>query len=75
MIALSFEYYPGGDLFEQNSEQAYVYAKKAADAGNIDGCERVAYLLDNGIGCKRNPQKAQEYRVMYEVNKNNEKDK
>lgn len=74
-IALSFEYYPGGDLFEQDSEQAYVYAKKAADAGDIDGCERVAYLLDKGIGCKRNPQKAQEYRVMYEVNKNNEKDK
>ena len=74
-IALSFEYYPGGELFEQDLEQAYVYAKKSADAGNIDGCERVAYLLDKGIGCKRNPQKAQEYRVMYEVNKNNEKDK
>lgn len=68
-IALSYQYYPGGDLFEQDSQQAYIYAKKAADAGNVDGCARVAYLLDNGIGCSRDPQKAQKYRDKYEVKK------
>lgn len=73
-IALSFQYYPGGDLFEQDSQQAYIYAKKAADAGNVDGCARVAYLLDNGIGCSKDPQKAQKYRDKYEVKKKTEKE-
>lgn len=73
-ISLSYQYYPGGDLFEQDSQQAYIYAKKAADAGNVDACARVAYLLDNGIGCSRNPQKAQKYRDKYEVKNKNEKD-
>ena len=73
-IALSFQYNPGGDLFEQDSQQAYIYANKAADAGNVDGCARVAFLLDNGIGCSKDQQKAQKYRDKYEVKKKTEKE-
>lgn len=75
LLELSNQYYPGGDMFETNSEQAYVYAKKSADAGNVDGCAKVAYLLDNGIGCYKNPQEAQKYRDKYEVQKGNKQQK
>lgn len=75
LLQLSDQYYPGGDMFETNSEQAYVYAKKSADAGNVDGCAKVAYLLDNGIGCYKNPQEAQKYRDKYEVQKGNKQQK
>lgn len=75
LLNLSFQYYPGGDMFETNSEQAYVYAKKSADSGNVDGCARVAFLLDNGIGCYKNPQEAQKYRDKYEVQKGNKQQK
>lgn len=71
LLQLSYQYYPGGDMFETNSNQAFIYAKKSADAGNVDGCAKVAYLLDNGIGCYKNPQEAQKYRDKYEVQKGN----
>ena len=66
---LSYQYYPGGDLFEENAEQAFIYAKKSAEAGNIYGRMRIAYLLDHGIGCQRNPREAQKYRDKYELQK------
>lgn len=75
LLNLSFQYYPGGDMFETNYEQAYIYAKKSADSGNVDGCARVAFLLDNGIGCYKNPQEAQKYRDKYEVKKGNKQQK
>lgn len=75
LLNLSFQYYPGGDMFETNYEQAYIYAKKSADSGNVDGCARVAFLLDNGIGCYKNPQEAQKYRDKYEVQKGNKQQK
>ena len=75
LLQLSNQYYSGGDMFETNSEQAYIYAKKSADAGNVDGCAKVAYLLDNGIGCYKNPQEAQKYRDKYEVQKGNKQQK
>lgn len=68
-LQLSYQYYPGGDLFNKDSHQAFVYAKKAADVGDVSGCELVAYLLDNGIGCSKNPKEAQRYRDKYEVQK------
>lgn len=71
--SLSYQYYPGGDLFEENAGQAFIYAKKSAEAGYLDGCRRVAYLLDHGIGCPRNPQEAQKYRDKYEVQKKENK--
>ncbi len=73
LLQLSNQYYPGGDLFETNSEQAYIYAKKSADMGNVDGCAKVAYLLDNGIGCYKDLKEAQKYRDKYEVQKNEKK--
>ena len=75
LLQLSNQYYPGGDMFETNSDQAFIYAKKSADAGNVDGCAKVAYLLDNGIGCYKNPQEAQKYRDKYEVQKGNKQQK
>lgn len=75
LLQLSNQYYPGGDMFETNSNQAFIYAKKSADAGNVDGCAKVAYLLDNGIGCYKNPQEAQKYRDKYEVQKGNKQQK
>ncbi len=73
LLQLSNQYYPGGDLFETNGEQAYIYARKSADMGNVDGCAKVAYLLDNGIGCYKDPKEAQKYRDKYEVQKNEKK--
>ena len=70
LLQLSKQYYFGSDLFESNPEQAYIYAKKSADAGNVDGCAMIAYLLDNGIGCDKNPKEAQKYRDKYQVQKN-----
>lgn len=75
LLQLSNQYYPGGDMFETSSDQAFIYAKKSADAGNVDGCAKVAYLLDNGIGCYKNPPEAQKYRDKYEVQKGNKQQK
>lgn len=69
LLQLSKQYYSGSDLFESNPDQAYVYAKKSADAGNVDGCAIVAYFLDKGIGCYKNPKEAQKYRDKYQVQK------
>lgn len=46
---------------KQDVFQAFVYAKKAADAGWIDACEMVSYLYENGIGCDKDIAKAKEY--------------
>lgn len=56
-------YYHGySDLnIKQDVFQAFVYAKKAADAGWIDACEMVSYLYENGIGCDKDIAKAKEY--------------
>ena len=69
LLQLSKHYYSGSDMFESNYVQAYIYAKKSADAGNVDGCAMVAYLLDNGKGCYKNPKEAQKYRDKYQVQK------
>lgn len=61
-VILSYQYYPGGDLFETNAEQAFAYAMRAAEADNADGCQRVAEMYDQGIGVQRNPKEAEKYR-------------
>lgn len=61
-VILSYQYYPGGDLFETNPEQAFAYAMRAAEADNADGCQRVAEMYDQGIGVQRNPKEAERYR-------------
>lgn len=61
-VLLSYQYYPGGDLFETNTEQAFAYAMRAAEADNADGCQRVAQMYDQGIGVQRDPKQAEKYR-------------
>lgn len=60
---LAQHYYSGNQLLniEKDEGQAFVYAKKAADLGNVDACGLLAYLYKNGIGCRKDPQKAKEY--------------
>lgn len=48
-------------LFDKNDQQAFIYAKIAADNGQIDACEFVAYCYENAIGCEKDPQKAKKY--------------
>jgi len=55
-------YYNGGDIVEKNENQAFIYAKMAADQNHPDACNMVAYMYDNKIGCDKDPIKAQEYR-------------
>ncbi|MBR1378757.1 MAG: sel1 repeat family protein [Bacteroidaceae bacterium] len=59
---LAMNYYNGQNGYKQDSYQAFVYSKKAADLGVVDAYEAVAYMYENGIGCDKNPQKAKEYR-------------
>lgn len=59
---LGLQYYTGKDLVDKDEQQAFVYMKMAADTGLVVACESLAYFYENGIGCKRNPQKAKEYR-------------
>ena len=54
-------YYWGNDLFEKNDQLAFLYMKKAADAGVVDACGWLAYFYREGIGCDKNPNKAKEY--------------
>lgn len=67
------EYYYGNDLLSKNYDQAFIYIKKAADSGLVDACSWLSFFYDKGIGCKKNPQKAKEYRdktlVIKEKNK------
>lgn len=71
-IILSYQYYPGGDLFEENQDQAFAYAMKAAEANNADGCMRVAEMYDQGIGVQRNPKEAEKYREKAGLAKKND---
>lgn len=59
---LAHHYYSGSDLFDKDLFEAFAYFKQAADMGNIDACQQVAYMYDNGIGCDRDPDKAKKYR-------------
>ena len=59
---LAFFYYSGSDIVDKDKKQAFIYAKMAADQNHPDACNMVAYLYENGIGCDKDPKKAQEYR-------------
>lgn len=58
---LGAQYFWGNDLFEHNTFLAFLYTKKAADAGMIDACSTMVYLYSEGIGCDKNLDKAKEY--------------
>ena len=59
---LAYFYYYGSDIVKKDDNQAFIYAKMAADQGHADACNMVAYMYDNKIGCDKDPIKAQEYR-------------
>lgn len=59
---LAFFYYSGSDIVKKDKKQAFIYAKMAADQNHPDACNMIAYLYENGIGCDKDPKKAQEYR-------------
>ncbi len=58
---LGAQYFWGNDLFEHNTFLAFLYTKKAADAGMIDACSTMVYFYSEGIGCDKNLDKAKEY--------------
>lgn len=62
MRNISREYFYGNNLFEKDEKQAFIYAKKSADLGDVDACQYVAYFYDNAIGCNKDPIEAQKYR-------------
>ena len=45
-------------------DKAYVLAQKAADTGSTEHLYWLAYMLNNGIGVEKNPEKAQQYYIM-----------
>lgn len=62
MYDLASSYYFGGDnLVEKNVRQAFIYAKKAADLGNLYACRLTSYMLENGEGCNVDPKEAKKY--------------
>lgn len=61
---LGKEYFSGNNLMEKNDSQAFIYIKKAADAGVVDACTWIAYFYENGIGCDKDPNKAKKYKDM-----------
>ena len=60
-LNLAAHYYYGSKLFDKNLFKAFDYFKQAADMGDINACQAVAYMYENGIGCNRNPDKSKEY--------------
>lgn len=60
-LILAQHYYRGTDLFDKDLYTAFSYYKQAADMGNIEACEAVAYMYDNGVGCNKNPNEAKRY--------------
>lgn len=70
MFLMSKELYPGGELFDQNAQLAFSYAKRAAENGNNEACARVAWFYDNGIGCDYNPQKYKSIEINTRCKKN-----
>lgn len=59
---LGTHYYHGTILFEKNLIKAFNNLKQAADLGDINACQMIAYMYEKGEGCERNPIKAKEYR-------------
>lgn len=55
-------YYYGANGYPEDDYQAFVYFKKAADAGWIDAYEYLIDMYEKGLGCTKNPAKAKEYR-------------
>lgn len=55
-------YFSGSDIVKKDHNQAFIYAKMAADQDHADACNMVAYMYENKIGCDKDPKKAQEYR-------------
>lgn len=47
--------------YTQDAMQAFVYMKKAADAGVPEACEMLANYYRNGYGCRMDVAKANEY--------------
>ena len=60
-------YYWGANGYPEDNYQAFVYFKKAADAGWIDAFEYLINMYEKGLGCKKNPAKAKEYREKLKV--------
>lgn len=58
---LAYEYYYGNGLYSKNYNQAYIYMRIAADQGDYDACQALAYFLKNGIGCNKDPKEAEKY--------------
>ena len=55
-------YYLGANGYPEDDYQAFVYFKKAADAGWVDAYEYLIEMYEEGLGCEKNPAKAKEYR-------------
>lgn len=68
IIEIGNHYYSGSEIFEENKDQAFLYYKKAADMGNIDVCNRLSYMYENGIGTDMNPKMAKKYKDKTIVN-------
>ena len=60
-LNLAKQYFNGSDIIKKNENQGFVYAKLAADQGQPDACEIVAYCYNKGMGTNRDPKKAEEY--------------
>lgn len=60
------QYYYGWNDYPEDNYQAFVYFKKAADAGYIDAYDYLINMYENGLGCERDFKKAQKYRDMLE---------
>lgn len=59
---LGRQYYNGNGVVKQNYQLALNFMKQAADAGHIDACNAVSYFYEQGIGCDKNLDLAQEYK-------------
>ncbi len=73
--SLGEQYFMGNDLVEQNTYLAFLYTKKAADAGLVNACNTMVYLYSEGIGCDKNPDKAREYENKTKAKEDLEKEK
>ncbi|MDO4991648.1 MAG: tetratricopeptide repeat protein, partial [Prevotellaceae bacterium] len=57
-------YYSGNFLFEKNDIQSFIYSKQAADKGIVDACRAVAYMYQQGIGCRKDLEESKKYEEM-----------
>lgn len=60
------QYYYGWNDYPEDNFQAFVYFKKAADAGYIDAYDYLIEMYEKGWGCDKNPAKAKEYKKKLE---------